>query len=80
MTDDAAVPNVVAMTKRCAISRLLIPLAFSAVTSLAIAHLVDLGAQTLGAGRVSTVAVVGDLAGLLCCAVSVWLGLRLAGR
>jgi hypothetical protein len=54
----------------------LIILALTAVFSLAAAHLVDLGTQLLGSGPTSTFALVGDIAGLLACAVSARFGLR----
>ncbi|HEX4306485.1 MAG TPA: hypothetical protein VHZ54_10635 [Solirubrobacterales bacterium] len=61
-------------------TRWIVPLAFTAAISLALGHAVDLGEQTLGSGPVSTAAVIGDLAGLLCCVASVVLGLRLLRR
>jgi hypothetical protein len=51
-------------------------LALTAVFSLASAHLVDLGSQILGSGPASTPALIGDTAGLICCAVSAGYGLR----
>jgi hypothetical protein len=60
--------------------RLLVPLLFSAAISLALAHLVDLGIQTLGSGSVSTLAVIGNLAGLAACVLSIAYGLRRVSR
>jgi hypothetical protein len=54
----------------------LVVLALTAVFSLAAAHLVDLGSQVLGSGPASTPALIGDIAGLICCAVSAAYGLR----
>jgi hypothetical protein len=65
------------MTKRClTINRLFIPLALTAVVSLAIAQGLNLGHQTLGAGHGSTAAMLGDIAGLIGCAISARFGLR----
>ena len=54
----------------------LIVLALTGVFSLTVGHLLDLGTQLLGEGSASAVAVVGDLAGLVTCAGSAWLGVR----
>jgi len=54
----------------------LIVLALTAVVSLAAGHLVDIGAQAFGSGPASTLALVGDIAGLIACAVSARFGLR----
>jgi len=43
-------------------------------------HLVDLGTQILGSGPASTLAVVGDTAGLIACAISARYGLRHLSR
>jgi hypothetical protein len=59
---------------RCA--TILVPALFSAAISLAIAHLVDAGVQVLGSGPVSTPALIGNLAGLAACALSIWVGAR----
>jgi hypothetical protein len=65
------------MTKRClTITRRIIPIALTAVVSLTVAHGLDLGEQTLGGGPSSTVAIIGDGAGLICCAISAWFGMR----
>jgi hypothetical protein len=69
------------MTNYCSRSRLLIlAVAFSAVASLMIGHLIDLGLETLGSGPASTGAVIGDLAGVVGCVVSVILGHRFYQR
>jgi hypothetical protein len=62
--------------KKLITSHNLIVLAFTAVISLASAHLVDLGSQILGSGPASTPALIGDIAGLICCAISAAYGLR----
>jgi hypothetical protein len=80
MTCEWGRPNVIAMTNQCTRNRFLIALAFSAVISLTIGHLVDLAAQTLSSGPTSTAAVIGDLAGILACLASVLLGLRFYRR
>jgi hypothetical protein len=66
------------MTNHCSSRHALVALAFGAVISLTVGHLIDLGVQTLGSGPASTAAVVGDLAGVAACLVSVALGLRFA--
>jgi hypothetical protein len=58
----------------------LIVIALTAVFSLAAGHLADLGAQLLGSGVPSTSALVGDVAGLLGCAISARYGLRQLSR
>jgi hypothetical protein len=68
------------MTNHCTSNRILIAIAFSAVVSLTIGNLIDLGVQTLGSGPTSTAAVVGDLAGLVACLASVVLGRRFYRR
>jgi hypothetical protein len=45
-----------------------------------IGHLVDGGIQVFGSGSVSTFAVVGNLAGLTACALSIWVGYRRISR
>lgn len=65
------------MNKRClTVTRRIVPLLLTAVVSLAIAQGLDLGHQTLGAGAGSTAAIVGDLAGLVGCAISARFGWR----
>jgi uncharacterized membrane protein len=80
MTSPFRGPSLIGMRKHLTSRRLLVPLACTAVVSLMIAHLIDLGTQTLGSGPASTAAVVGDLASLAGCALSVALGLRFAAR
>jgi hypothetical protein len=58
----------------------LIVLALTAVFSLAFAQAVDFGSQLLGSGPASTSALLGDMAGLLGCALSAYFGLRLLRR
>jgi hypothetical protein len=65
------------MTKRClTISRRIAPIALTVVVSLAVAHGIGLGEQTLGSGPGSTAAIIGNSAGLICCAISAWFGMR----
>lgn len=68
--------TVADMAKRLCISKNLTVVLLTAVVSLTVAHLVDLGTLTFGSGPVSTWAVVGDLAGLAACAASAWFGVR----
>ena len=62
------------------ISSGLVILALTGVVSLATGHLVDLGEQLLGSGPVSTLALVGDVVGLITCAISAWFGWRYIAR
>ena len=65
------------MTNRClTISRRIIPIALTAVVSLTVANGIGLGEQTLGGGPGSTAAIIGSSAGLICCAISAWFGVR----
>jgi hypothetical protein len=64
------------MTNSRCTSSILIPLAFSAAISL----LVGLGIGLLGSGSVSTLSLVGSLAGLAACAFSIWVGFRRISR
>jgi hypothetical protein len=68
--------TVLGMTKRICISDSLVVVLLTAVVSLASAQLVALGTEALGSGPVSTFAVVGNVAGLVACAGSAWLGFR----
>jgi hypothetical protein len=68
------------MKKTCPPTPLLLAVACSAVIALALGHLIDLGVELLGSQPASTIAVVGNLAGLICCALSVPLGRRFASR
>jgi hypothetical protein len=58
----------------------LVILALTGVVSLAAGHLTDLGEQLLGSGPVSTLALVGDVLGLITCAISAWYGWRYIAR
>jgi hypothetical protein len=60
--------------------RLLVPLLFSTAVSLALAHLVDLSIQVLGSAPISTLAVIGNLAGLSACILSIAIGVRRISR
>ncbi len=64
------------MANRLCTSKNLAVVLLTAVVSLTIAHLVDLGTLTFGSGPVSTWAIVGDLVGLAACAASAWFGVR----
>jgi hypothetical protein len=75
MTQRAVAPSVMVMKRHLTPHNLII-LALTAVFSLAFAHMVDLGSQLLGAEPASTLALIGDAAGLLACALSARLGLR----
>jgi predicted membrane protein len=55
---------------------LLVAIALSAVFSLAIAHGIDLAHFAFGSGPASPWAIVGSVAGLICCAASARYGLR----
>jgi hypothetical protein len=76
MTPRPAAPSVIDMRNGRLTTNALIGIALTAVFSLAAGHLVDLGSQVLGSGPASTPALVGDIAGLLACGASAWLGLR----
>jgi hypothetical protein len=78
MTAGPGAPSLAYMKKRRSISHLLIVVACSAVVSLVIGDSIDLGTQLLGPGPASTAAIVGDLAALLGCTLSVTLGVRFA--
>jgi hypothetical protein len=54
--------------------KILVPLLLSAAASLLLAHLIDLGLQLFGSAPVSTLAVIGNLAGLATCALAVAVG------
>jgi hypothetical protein len=68
------------MRNGCLTSNGLIIIALTAVFSLAAGHLTDLGAQALGSGGPSTLVLVGDVAGLIGCAISARYGLRQLSR
>ncbi|HEY0280207.1 MAG TPA: hypothetical protein VGC32_18235 [Solirubrobacterales bacterium] len=55
---------------------LILPIALSAVFSLAIAQGLDLGHLVVGSGPASTWSIVGSAAGLISCALSFRYGLR----
>jgi hypothetical protein len=57
-------------------SNRLIVIALTAVFSLAAGHLVDLGTQILGSCPTSTLALAGDVVGLIACVISARFGLR----
>jgi hypothetical protein len=80
MTDEVGGRSFFAMKNARLSTRILVPLLFSAAISLAIAHLLDLGYEVLGSEPVSTLAVIGNLAGLVACAASVAVGLRRVSR
>lgn len=77
MTERGSRRSVACMMKSRFLSpRNLVVLALTAVFSLAVGHMVDLGNQLLGPGPASSVVVIADLAGLATCAGSAWLGVR----
>jgi hypothetical protein len=76
MTPCLAAPSVIVMRNGRLTTSTLIGIALTAVFSLAAGHVVDLGSQVLGSGQPSTLALVGDIAGLLACGASAWLGLH----
>ena len=80
MTRCPAAPNVIVMRNGRLTPNGLIVIALTVVFSLTAGHLVDLGAQILGSGPTSTLALVGDIAGLIACAVSARFGLRHLSR
>jgi hypothetical protein len=69
MTHERCTPNI------------LVPLAFSAAIALMLGHLVYLGVGLFGGGSVTTLSLIGSLAGVAGCALSIWVGFRrIAGR
>jgi hypothetical protein len=58
----------------------LIIIALTAAFSLVAGRLADLGTQILGSGSPSTLALLGDVAGLIACAASARHGLRHLSR
>ena len=76
MTGPARGPSFVSMTKSCRAVNILVPLLFSAVVSLLVGNLVHLGTWLLGSDPISTLSLVGSLAGVATCSLSLWFGLR----
>jgi hypothetical protein len=76
MTGPAAGRSFVVMTNQRCHSNLLVPLAFSAAISLLLGHLVYLGVGLFGSGSVSTLSLIGAVAGVVGCALSIWVGFR----
>jgi hypothetical protein len=80
MTPGAGGRSVIVMRNGRLTPNAMIVVALTAVFSLAAGHLTDLGAQILGSGAPSTFALVGDVAGLIACAISAVYGLRHLSR
>jgi hypothetical protein len=68
------------MRNRRLTTHALIGITLTAVFSLAATHLVDLGSQVSGSGHASTLDLVGDIAGLVACAVSARFGIHHLSR
>jgi hypothetical protein len=80
MTGPASVRSFLAMTnERCA-PNILVPLAFSAAISLLLGHLVYLAIGLSGAGSITTLSLIGSIAGVAGCALSIWVGYRRIAR
>ena len=80
MTPETDGPTVIVMRNGRLTPAGLMMVALTAVFSLAAAHLTDLGIQVLGSGPASTPALIGDVLGLLACAVSARFGFRRLSR
>jgi hypothetical protein len=76
MTPSLGTLSVIVMRNGRLTTNALIGIALTAVFSLAAGHVIDLGGQVLGSGQPSTLALVGDIAGLLACGASAWFGLH----
>jgi hypothetical protein len=76
MTSRARGRSFVAMTNERCTFNILVPLAFSAAISLMLGQLIDLSIQLVGSGSVSTLGLVGNLAGVAGCVLSIWVGFR----
>jgi hypothetical protein len=74
MTPALGVRTVVLMKSGRITPNILI-VALTAVFSLGAFHLVGLGDEALGSGGTSTLALIGNVAGLITCAASAWFGL-----
>jgi hypothetical protein len=71
MTCAKAAVTFGAMTKNDALPKILL-FALSALTLLALGHLIAFGVGLFGAGQTSTVALVANLAGVGGCALAAW--------
>jgi hypothetical protein len=80
MTPGPGARSVIVMRNGRLTPNTMIVIALTAVFSLAAGHLTDLGAQILGSGAPSTPALVGDVAGLIACAISAAYGLHRLSR
>jgi hypothetical protein len=76
MTLRSGLRSVIGMRNGRLTSNGLVIIALTAVFSLATGHLIALGTELLGSGPASTLALVGDIAALLACAVSARFGVR----
>jgi len=79
MTPALGVRTVVLM-KNGRFTPTILIVALTAVFSLGAAHLVGLGDAALGSGGTSTFALIGNVAGLITCALSAWFGLGRLSR
>jgi hypothetical protein len=80
MTSPAAGRSFVVMTNERCTFNILVPLAFSAAISLMLGQLIDLSIQLFGSGSISTPSLIGGLAGVAGCALSIWAGFRRISR
>jgi hypothetical protein len=76
MTSPAGSRSFVVMTNERCTFNILVPLAFSAAISLMVGNLLALGIPLLGSGSISTPSLIGGLAGVAGCALSIWVGFR----
>lgn len=76
MTLPAAARSFVVMTNERCNSNLLVPLAFSAAISLLLGHLAYLAIGLLGDGSITTLSLIGSLAGVAACTLSLLIGFR----
>jgi hypothetical protein len=81
MTGAGGGRSFVAMTNQRCTPSILVPLAFSAAISLLLGHLAYLAIGAFGGGSITTLSLVGSLAGVVACAMSLAYGFRrISGR
>jgi hypothetical protein len=80
MTAPVGARTFVVMTNARCTFNILVPLAFSAAISLMLGQLVNLSIQLFGSGGISALPLIGDLAGIAGCALSIWVGCRWISR